>query len=77
MCSGAQKITGVLWFGEQLPQNMTRVGREGPKESLVCIAGQASNRLSITREEPSSAEPADKSFQDVSVVCGREAPPGR
>src|SRR6218665_142884 len=30
MCSGAQKITGVLWFGEQLPQNMTRVGRDGP-----------------------------------------------
>src|SRR6218665_3633071 len=77
VCSGAQKITGVLWFGEQLPQNMTRVGRDGPKESLVCIAGQVSNGLSITREEPSSAEPPDKSFQPVSVVCGREAPPGR
>src|SRR6218665_673978 len=50
MCSGAQTITGVLWFGKQLPQNMTRVGRDGPKQSLVCIAGQASNGLSITRE---------------------------
>src|SRR6218665_3770853 len=39
MCSGEQKITGVLWFREQLPHNMTRVGRDGPKESLVCIAG--------------------------------------
>src|SRR6218665_3221069 len=77
MCSGAQKITRVLWFGEQLPQNMTRVGRDGPKESLVYIAGQVSNGLSITREEPSSAEPLDKSFQPVSVVCGCEAPPGR
>src|SRR6218665_1559515 len=77
MCSGGQKITGVLWFGEQLPQNMTRVGHDGPKEALVCIAGQVSNGLSITREEPSYAEPRDKSFQPVSVVCGREAPPGR
>src|SRR6218665_2045648 len=51
---------------------MTRGGRDGPKESLVCIAGQVSNGLSITREEPSSAEPPDKSFQPVSVVCGRE-----
>src|SRR6218665_2309917 len=74
MCSGTQKITGVLWFGEQLPQNMTRVGRDGPKESLVCIAGQVGNGLSITREEPSSAEPPDKSFQPVSVVCGRTLP---
>src|SRR6218665_2572951 len=51
MCSGAQEITGVLWFGEQPPQNMTRVSRDGPKEFLVCIAGQVSNGMSITREE--------------------------
>src|SRR6218665_3022669 len=50
MCSGVQKITGVLWFGKQLPQNMTRVGHDGPEESLVCIAGQVSNGLSITRD---------------------------
>src|SRR6218665_2887553 len=68
MCSGAQKITGVLWFGEQLPQNMTRVGRDGPKESLVCIDGQLSNGLSISREEPSSAAPPDKSFQSLSCA---------
>src|SRR6218665_3141148 len=49
MCSGAQKITGVLWFGQQLSQNMTRVGRDGPEESLVCFACQVSNGLSITR----------------------------
>src|SRR6218665_2532402 len=77
MCSGAQKITGVLWFGKQLPQNMTQVGRDGPKESLVCIAGQASNTLSITREEPSSREQPDKSSQPVSIVRSREAPPDR
>src|SRR6218665_2833339 len=77
MCSGAQTITGVLWFGEQLPQNMTRVGRDGPKESLGCSAGQVSNRMSVSPEEPSSAEPPDKSFQPVSVMCGREASPGR
>src|SRR6218665_1943900 len=80
MCSGAKKITGVLWFGQQLSQDMTRVGRDGPEESLVCFACQVSNGLSITREEPSSAEtaePPDKSFQPVSVVCGRVAPPGR
>src|SRR6218665_836351 len=75
MCSGAQKITAVLWFGEQLPQNMTRVGRDGPEESLVCIAGQVSNGLSITREEPSSAEPPDKSFQPVGGLPGSQSYP--
>src|SRR6218665_1188286 len=62
MCSGAQKVTGVLWFREQLPQNMTRVGRDGPTDSLVCIVGHVSDGLSITREEPFSAEPQYKSF---------------
>src|SRR6218665_3447350 len=62
MCSGAQKITGVLWFREQLPQNMTRVGRDGPKESLVCSAGQVSNGLSISREEPSLCGAAEQVF---------------
>jgi len=77
MCSGVQNITSVLVFSEQLSQNMTRVGRDGPKQSLVCIVGHVSYGLSITRKEPSSAEPPDKSFQPVSVMCGREAPPGR
>ena len=49
---GAQNITGVLGFREQLPQNMTRVGRDGPEESLVCIVDLVSDGLSITREEP-------------------------
>ena len=74
---GAQNITGVLGVREQLPKKMTRVGRGGPKESLVYIVGHASDGLSITREEPSSAETPEKSFQPVSVMCGREAPPGQ
>src|SRR6218665_1777107 len=77
MCSGEQIITGVIGLRKQLPQNMARVGRDGPKESLVCIVGHVSNGLSIPLEEPSSAEPPDKSFQPVSVMCGREAPPVR
>src|SRR6218665_2551925 len=68
MCSGAQKITGVLWFGEQPPEDMARGGRDGPGGSFVRHPGQVSNGLSITREKPSSAEPPDKSFQPVSVV---------
>ena len=53
MCSGAQIITGVLGFREQLPQSMSRVGCDGPKQSLVCIIGHVSEGLGITREEPS------------------------
>lgn len=39
MCSGAQIVIGLLGFKKQLPQNMTQVGGDGPKESLLCIVG--------------------------------------
>ena len=56
---------------------MARVGRDGPKESVVCIVGHVSDGLSITGEEPSLAELPDKSLQPVSVMGACEAPPGR
>src|SRR6218665_63231 len=43
---------------------------------LVCIIGHVNDGLSITQEEPPPAEPPDKSFQPVSVMCSCEAPPG-
>jgi len=59
MCSEAQIIAGVLELRKQLPQNVTRVGRDDPKESLICIVGHVSDGLSITREELSPAEGPD------------------
>jgi len=45
MVSRVQIITGVLGFREQLPQSMSRVGCDGPKQSLVCIIGHVGEGL--------------------------------
>ena len=78
MCSRAHIVNlGLLRFRKQLPQSMTWVGRDGPKESLVSVIGLVGEGLSIPREEPSPTQLLDTSFQPASVMCGREAPSGR